>query len=63
MPKLGSDLDNRNKGITTSLDTGTLTHLISRLLPMPKPSYNKYGMGDPSPRGSQQEISKHKSTT
>jgi hypothetical protein len=42
---------------------------------MPKPSYNKYGMGDPSPRaraydqplylglGSQQEISKHKSTT
>jgi hypothetical protein len=47
----GSDLDNRIKGITTSSGTGTLTHPVSRLLPIPKPCYNNYGMGDPSPRG------------
>jgi hypothetical protein len=51
-PEQGSDLDNHSKGITTSPSTRTLTHPVSRLLPMPKPCYNNYGMGDPSPRGS-----------
>ena len=75
LPKLGSDLDNRNKGITTSLDIGNMVHFVSRLLPMLKPYYNNYRVGDPSPGaraydqplgltlGSQQEISKRKSTT
>jgi hypothetical protein len=47
----GSDLDNHSKRITTSPGTGTLTHPVSRLLPIPKPCYNNYGMGDPSPGG------------
>jgi hypothetical protein len=72
-PEQGFDLDNRSKGITTSSGTGTLTHPVSRLLPIPKPCYNNYGVGIPSlggsaynqplGLGSQQEISKHKSTT
>jgi hypothetical protein len=48
---LTSDLDNRNKGITMSPGTGTLTHPVSRVLPTPKPCYNNYGMGNPSPGG------------
>jgi hypothetical protein len=30
---------------------GTLMHRVSRLLPIPKPYYNNYSMGDPSPGG------------
>jgi hypothetical protein len=52
LPKKGSDLDNRSKGITTSPGTKTLTHPVSILLPIPKPCYNNYGMDDPSPGGS-----------
>jgi hypothetical protein len=50
-PEQGSNLDICSKGIPTSPSTGTLTHPVSRLLPIPKLCYNNYGMGDPSPGG------------
>jgi hypothetical protein len=51
-PELGFDPDNRSKRITTSSRTRTVTHLVNRLLPIPKCCYNNYGMGTPSPEGS-----------
>jgi hypothetical protein len=51
-PELGSDLDIRSEGLPMSPSTGTLTPPVSRLLPMPRPCYNHYGMSIPSPEGS-----------
>jgi hypothetical protein len=51
-PELGSDLDICSKRHMTSPNTGALTHPVNRLLPIPRPCYNHYGLGIPSPRAS-----------
>jgi hypothetical protein len=51
-PEKGSDLDICSEGLPASPSTETLTHPVSRLLPMSRPCYNHYGMGIPSPEGS-----------
>jgi hypothetical protein len=51
-PEQVSDLNICSEGLLVSPSTGTLTPPISRLLPMPRPCYNHYGMDNPSPGGS-----------